>query len=162
MIYWISLQKSLMIFLITIWILSIIAVTATLSLAYAGYFSDKSVRYISKGIPVSIWDLFVITYKDVLSGIVDRWHDVLPHIHNATTYTLTRFIAHRDRVTARMFGYHAVPQGGVVSFFLKRIVVHKEEFKQKVAQKRALHDTVLVPEKRKDYFGGLKGELKDL
>ncbi len=94
--------------------------------------------------------------------ITDRWHDTLPYIHNAMTFALTRFIAHRDGVTAKIFGYHAVPQGGVVSFFLKRIVVHKEEFKQKLAHKRALHDSMHTPERKRDYFGELKGEFKDV
>lgn len=148
-----------MTFLIIICVLSVIVLASTAILAYRGYSVQTSEKYLNKGIPVTFWDLYNITYRDMRSVVIDKWHTILPHIHEATTYTLTKFIAYRDRVVAKLFGYHAVPQGGVVSFFLKRIVAHKEEFKQKMADKNAqIHPA--APKPKRDYFNELKGEFK--
>lgn len=144
-----------MTFLITIWIASLIAVAYTLISAYRGVVSIHADKYLSKGIPVSTWDLFIVTYKDLSHVITDKWHDILPYIHNATAYVLMRMISSRDRFYAKVFGYPAVPQGGVVSFFLKRIIAHKEEFKVKVAHRRALHE-VMPSAKERHYFNDLK------
>ncbi len=146
-----------MIFLITIWTISFIAVVCTVILAFRNVTSPHADKYLAKGIPASLWDLFIVTYKDIARVIIDRWHDVLPYIHNATAYTLMRMISSRDRFYARVFGYPAVQQGGVVSFFLKRIIAHKEEFRQKVAHRRGLHDEISST-KHKDYLAGLKKE----
>lgn len=149
----------MMTFLIIICVLSAIALGATAVLAVKGYTVQTSEKYLNRGIPIAFWDLFNITYKDILAVVVDKWHTILPHIHEATTYALTRFIAFRDRSVAKIFGYHAVPQGGVVSFFLKRIVAHKEEFKQRMADKNAqIHPG--EPKPKRDYFNELKGEFK--
>lgn len=144
-----------MIFLITIWAASFVAVGYTILSASRGVISVHADKYLSKGIPISLWDLFIITYKDIARLIIDKWHDVLPYIHNAMAYTLMRMISSRDRFYARVFGYPAVPQGGVVSFFLKRIIAHKEEFRLKVAHRRGLHDVVPTVKDR-HYFDGLK------
>lgn len=144
-----------MIFLITIWAISIVALAFTLISAFRGVVSVHSEKYLSKGLPASSLDLYIITYKDISRVITDRWHDILPSIHNAVTYILMRIISNRDRLYAKVFGYPAVPQGGVVSFFLKRIIVHKEEFKIKVAKRRSLHDE-MPTQKHRNYLADLK------
>lgn len=144
-----------MIFLITIWIISFIALIFTLISAFRGVVSVHSEKYLAKGLPASTLDLYIITHKEISRLITNKWHDILPSIHNAVTFILMRFISYRDRFYAKVFGYPAVPSGGVASFFLKRIIVHKEEFKIKVANRRALHDE-LPTQKHRNYLADLK------
>lgn len=149
-----------MTFLITIWSISILVLLGTGVAALMGVRSARAERYLSRGVPVAWWDMFVLTYQDIIRFLVDKWHDVVPHIHNGTTHVLTKTLAHRDSVYAKMFGYPAVPQGGVVSFFLKRIVVHKEEFRQKVADRRALHDEMPEVKPKHDFSHLAPGHKK--
>ena len=138
-----------MTFLITIWVIALFLVLGTL---FAAFFEVKGSRAGRvRGIPASWWDMYILTYQDCVHALVDMWHDFMPHVHNATTNILSRVLAWRDRTYAKLFGYPAVPHGGVVSFFLKRIVEHKEEFRQKVAHRRAVYEPLLDKKPRASF-----------
>ncbi len=143
--------------LITIWVVGLLLVLSTLVAALFGVRSSRVSS--SRGIPASWWDLYILTYQDIIHALVDLWHDFMPYVHNATTHVLARMLAMRDRTYARLFGYPAVPHGGAVSFFLKRIVEHKEEFRQKVAHRRAVHEP-LVEKKQRASFAELRPDHK--
>jgi hypothetical protein len=138
-----------MILLITIWGLALVVVLGALGAAFFGVQSQVGQR--SRGIPATWWDMYILTYQDLMHALVDVWHDFMPHVHNATTHVLSRVLAWRDRTYAKLFGYPAVPHGGVVSFFLKRIVEHKEEFRQKVAHRRAVYEPMLDRKPRSSF-----------
>lgn len=142
-----------MTFLITIWVTALLLVLGAFAAAFFGVRASRGQR--SRGIPATWWDMYILTYQDFMHALVDLWHDFLPHVHNATTHILSRVLAFRDRTYARLFGYPAVPHGGVVSFFLKRIVEHKEEFRQKVADRRAVYEP-LIDRKHKASFAEMR------
>lgn len=146
-----------MTFLITIWVLALVSVLGALGAAFFGVQSSMGQR--SRGLPASWWDMYILTYQDIVHALVDYWHDFMPHVHNATTHVLSRVLASRDRAYAKLFGYPAVPHGGVVSFFLKRIVEHKEEFRQKVAHRRAVYEP-LMQKKPKVSFADMRPDHK--
>lgn len=151
-----------MTFLVTLWIVSVIGLIVMFAMAFAGIRSAHAAKHLSRGVPVGWWDLLVLTYQDTIAAIVDVWHAFLPYIHNGITALLARLLAWRDRIYAKLFGYPAVPQGGVVSFFLKRIVAHKEEFRQKMEEKQALYDELPEEgEKEKYSFSDLKPEHRE-
>jgi hypothetical protein len=148
-----------MTFLVTLWIASVIGLLVMFVGALAGVTSRHAGKHLSRGVPVGWWDLLVLTYQDTISAAVDLWHAFLPYIHNGITAILARLLASRDRVYAKLFGYPAVPQGGVVSFFLKRIVAHKEEFRQKMEERQALYDEIPEEQEKEKYqFSDLKPE----
>jgi hypothetical protein len=146
-----------MTFLITIWVTALLLVLGAFAAAFFGVRTAAPQR--TRGVPATWWDMYILTYQDLIHTLVDLWHDFLPHVHNATTHVLSRILAIRDRTYAKLFGYPAVPHGGVVSFFLKRIVEHKEEFRQKVAHRRAVYEPLISP-KSKSSFAELRPDHK--
>lgn len=130
-----------MTFLVILALFSLLSLVAVTAFAYVMPMSRQSQA--ERSIPLGVSDVAIVTWREAMHRIDDLWHHIMPWVHHATERALSRYLAFRDRMYVRMFGQAAVPRGGATSYFLKRILAHKEEFRKKVEKRVSFHDSSL-------------------
>lgn len=125
----------LMTFLIVLTLLALVVLAGIVAYAYITPQAEAEV------VPVGFSDVAIITYRELGDRTEKAWHMLLPYLHHAVAHALSRYLAFRDRMYMRIFGQAAVPRGGATSYFLKRVLAHKEDFRRMMAEKAVLHDS---------------------
>jgi hypothetical protein len=146
-----------MTFLVTTAIISLFVIVLVVVFAYV---RSKDQQDAHAQVPFGVSDAAILTYRETLARIELGWHAFLPFVHHMTAATLSRYLAFRDRTYMRIFGQAAVPRGGATSYFLKRIIAHKEEFAKMKAERSALHSEIKNSE-RGDMLSQLLGNKSE-